>query len=383
MEDGIRRVAAEIDLAAAVSNIREIRALAGNDVKLMAVVKADGYGHGAEQIAKAVDPYVDCYAVATVLEGIKLRRKWITKPILILGYTFPEDLKAVVEYDISQTIFTEEDARMLSETAVKAGKKASVHFALDTGMSRIGFRDDAESAETVVRIAAMPGINAEGIFTHYATADEADLTKALRQRERYHHFVDVLREKGLELPYRHVANSAGIMEMPREDETMVRAGIILYGLYPSSDVHQEKLSLKPVMRYVSHVAYVKTLPAGCEISYGGTYTTTRDTRVATIPVGYADGYPRILSGKGDVLIHGHRCRILGRVCMDQMMVDVTGVPETVAGDLVTLIGRDGAEEITADELAALAGTINYEIVCGISARVPRLYDGAGISDQNR
>lgn len=367
------RVHANIDLDAVYDNVVNMKKLLKPGTKLMAIIKADGYGHGAVPVAEVLEDVADAYGVAILEEGIELRRAGIAKPILILGYT-PEPLyEPMIENDIAATIFTREMGREVSDTAVKMGKTARVHIKLDTGMSRIGFQTDEDSLADIKWIAGLPGIAVEGCFTHFARMDEADKTWANRQLKQYLDFVGRLEDEGVVIPVRHVSNSAGIIDMPEANLDMVRDGISVYGLYPSEEVQKERVILRPAMELKAYVSFVKTLPAGAQISYGGTYTTTRETRVATIPVGYADGYPRSLSGRGHVLIHGRSAPILGRVCMDQFMVDVTDVPNVVQGDEVTLVGRDGDSFISTEEVADMSYSFNYEFVCDVGKRVPRVY----------
>ena len=369
------RVHARIDLDAVIHNMEAMRAVISEHTQIMPVIKADGYGHGAVEIAEAVDalPYVSGYAVATVEEGLSLRAHDIRKPILILGYAFPDQYADMIRAGIRPTVFTREMAEELSATAGRLGLTCPIHFAVDTGMSRIGYQVTEESADEMARLALLPHIMAEGIFTHFARADEADKTSTYRQIEQFKRMLSMLEERGLHIPVRHCSNSAGIVDVPEANMDLVRAGITLYGLWPSAEVDKSRIDLQPVLSLVTHVAYVKELPAGREISYGGTYTTKRNSVIATIPVGYADGYARGLSNCGEVLIHGRRAPILGRVCMDQFMVDVTEIPDVKCQDKVTLIGRDGAERITLEELGERSGRFNYEFVCDLGKRIPRVY----------
>jgi alanine racemase len=340
---------------------------------MIGVVKADGYGHGAIPVAKTIEPYVRGYAVATVEEALNLRRHHIDKPVLILGVTHQARYQDLIDYEIRPAIFTLEQARPLSELAASQGKRAKIHLALDTGMGRIGMSPDEKGAEIAAEIAAMPGIEIEGLFSHFAKADELDKSNANLQTERYLHFVELLRARGIEIPVQHISNSAGIIDLPQAHFHLTRAGISIYGLYPSDEVDQKKVDLKPAMELKAFVTYVKTVPAGTEISYGGTFVTERETRIATVPAGYGDGYPRALSNKGFVLIHGHKAPILGRVCMDQFMVDVTNIPYVTVDTEVTLIGRDGDETITVEDLAAWSDGFHYELICDFGKRVPRVY----------
>ena len=360
----------EIDLDAISANFDAIRAKAG--VQVMAIVKADAYGHGAVQIARLLDEKCSFFGVSSIAEALELRQAGLTKPILILGYTPVEAFRLVIGQDIRPAIFRQDDAIALSKLAQKQGVTIPFHFAVDTGMSRLGFQATEDSADICADIARLPGIYAEGLFSHFATADCADLTKAKAQARRFAEFDRMLRERGVEIPLRHLDNSAGLMNFTDHYE-MVRSGIVTYGMYPSDEVDPGLLDLKPALQWRSRVTHIKMLPPGREISYGGTFVTTRRTRVATVPVGYADGYRRSLSGKFYVLIRGRRAPILGRVCMDQMLVDITDVPDVKIDDPVVLVGSDGNDVITMEEIAAAADSFNYEFVCGISRRVPRRY----------
>lgn len=369
------RVHAEIDLDALLYNMESMHRNISEQTKIMAVIKADGYGHGAVEIAEAIDhlDYLYGYAVATVEEGLSLRNHGIKKPILILGYAFPEQYEDMIRAEIRPTVFTREMAEELSVTAVRIGARCRIHFAVDTGMSRIGYQVNEAAAEEMAQLSTLPHIMVEGIFTHFARADEKDKTSAYRQLTLFSDMISMLRERGLEIPLHHCSNSAGIVELPEANMDLVRAGITLYGLWPSEEVDKSRISLKPVLSLVTHVAYVKELAAGREISYGGTYVTEEKRLIATIPVGYADGYARGLSNKGDVLIHGKRAPIRGRVCMDQFMVDVTDIPDVKSGDEVILIGQSGGECITMEEVGMISGRFNYEFVCDLGKRIPRVY----------
>ena len=360
----------EIDLDAISANFDAIRAKAG--VQVMAIVKADAYGHGAVQIARLLDSKCSFFGVSSIAEALELRQAGLTKPILILGYTPVEAFRLVLGQDIRPAIFRLDDGIALSKLAQKHGVILPFHFAVDTGMSRLGFQATEESADICAEIARLPGIVAEGLFSHFATADSADLTRAQEQARRFADFDRMLQERGVKIPLRHLDNSAGLMNFSNHYE-MVRSGIVTYGMYPSDEVDPHLLNLKPALQWRSRVTHIKMLPPGREISYGGTFVTTRKTRVATVPVGYADGYRRSLSGKFYVLIRGRRAPILGRVCMDQMMVDITDVPDVKIDDPVVLVGNDGNDVITVEEIAAASDSFNYEFVCGISRRVPRRY----------
>ena len=364
----------KIDLDAIASNMDAIREKAG--VPVMAVVKADAYGHGAVQVARLLQDKCAFFCVSSILEAMELRQAGLSTPILILGHTPADAFPTAIREGIRPTIYRMEDALALSKAAQFLELPARFHFAVDTGMSRIGFQVNEEDADICARIASLPGLFAEGLFSHFATADCADLSRAEQQAERFAEFDGMLRRRGVKVPIRHLNNSAGLMNFATPYE-MVRSGIITYGMYPSDEVDPGRLALRPALQWLSRVTHVKTLPAGREISYGGTYVTKADTVVATIPVGYADGYRRNLSGKFYVLIHGQKAPILGRICMDQMMVDVTHIPGVQVGDRVTLVGADGEETITMEQISAQADSFNYEFVCGISRRVPRLYVQGG------
>ena len=359
-----------IDLDAISDNIDAIREKAG--VPVMAVIKADAYGHGAVQVARLLKDKCAFFCVSSILEALELRDAGLTTPILILGYTPTEAFPTAILQDIRPTIYRLEDGKALSQAACFLNLTAKFHFAVDTGMSRIGFQVTEKDADICAEIAALPGIQAEGMFSHFATADCADLSRAEAQAARFAEFDNMLKARGVNIPIRHLNNSAGLMNF-RTPYEMVRSGIITYGMYPSDEVDPGLLNLRPALRWLSRVTHVKTLPAGREISYGGTYTTTKPTRVATVPVGYADGYRRSLSGRFYVLIRGKKAPILGRICMDQMMVDVTDIPDAAQGDTVVLVGSSGELNISVEEIAAQQDSFNYEFVCGISRRVPRVY----------
>ena len=363
-----------INLDAIAHNLTAVSRKAG--VPVMAVVMANGYGHGAVAIARHLEDRCAFFGVSSVSEALELRRAGIEKPILILGQISPAAYPAVIEKDIRPTVFSLEEAEILSYAAVSLGKTAPFHFALDTGMSRIGFQVTEESADLCAQIAKLPGLRAEGIFSHFATADSADLTKAKAQAARFDAFLEMLAQRGVEIPIRHLNNSAGIMNFGKHYD-MVRSGIVTYGMYPSAEVDPKLLNLRPALTWCSRVTAVKELPAGRDIGYGAAFTTTAPTRVATVACGYADGYRRSLSGKFHVLIHGEFAPILGRICMDQMMVDVTHIPHVKPDETVVLLGKQGDAQITAEELAEAAGSFNYETVCAISRRVPRYYYESG------
>ena len=369
------RTKVSISLDAIAQNFEEMHRKLPKETKMMAVIKADGYGHGALAIAKTVESYeyVWGFATATAQEAGQLREAGIHKPILVLGYTFQEDDALLVREEIRPTVFQYSTAKRLSQEAARQGKTVHIHLALDTGMARIGFPVQKESVREIQKIQKLDFLEIEGLFTHFAKAVEADLTYTAEQLRQYEQFCQWLSQEGVTVPIRHCANSAGIMCVPRAYLDLVRAGIIMYGIYPSDEVEREKLFLRPAMEWKAQIAYVKTVPAGCAVSYGGTYVTEKETKIATIPVGYADGYPRSLSNKGWILVHGQKAPILGRVCMDQFMVDVTDIPQVRQHDEVTLIGWDHQAFLSVEELARLSGRFPYEFVCDIGSRVPRVY----------
>jgi alanine racemase len=369
------RVQARVDLNAIRHNLLEVRSKLNPDTKMMVIIKADAYGHGAVALAKAIGDSgkIDAYGVAIIEEAVELREAGITKPMLILGYTPKEQYDLVVAYDVAQTVFQYEMAEALSDEAKRQGKIAKIHIKIDTGMSRIGFYDSIESINEIKRIKALPNIEIEGIFSHFACADETEKASTLKQLERYIKFVDMLEKENIHIPVKHIANSAGIIEFPQAYFNMVRCGIVTYGIYPSDMVNQEEIRLIPAMELITHVIYVKDVEAGVGISYGATYITDQKRRIATIPVGYADGYSRNLSNHGKVIIHGQYAPIVGRICMDQFMVDVSDLPEVKQGDLVTLLGREGDAFISAEELAEWSHSFAYELVCTIGKRIPRVY----------
>ncbi|MBQ8910254.1 MAG: alanine racemase [Oscillospiraceae bacterium] len=364
----------KINTDAILANYRAVCEKTG--VPVMAIIKADAYGHGAVQVAHLLEQECPFFGVSSVSEALELRQAHISQPILILGHTPPSVFHLLVGQGIRPTIFSLEDAAELNRLAAEKGITAPCHIAVDTGMSRIGFQVTEEDADICAQIAKLSNVEIEGIFSHFATADCEDLSRSHTQAALFDRFCGMLRSRGVVPKMYHLNNSAGIMNFDTHYD-IVRSGIVTYGLYPSDEVSPALLPLIPAMSWYSRVSHVKTLPAGREISYGGTYVTTAPTRIATIPVGYADGYRRSLSGKFYVLLHGKKAPILGRVCMDQMMVDVTDIPEAAVGDTVTLIGTDGDETITMEQIADAAGSFNYEFACGISRRVCRRYTSGG------
>lgn len=374
------RVCASVNLDAIVNNLKAIHDKQGEGMQIMAVVKSDGYGHGALPIARCLEQeaFIYGFATATAEEALILRRCGIAKPIMILGYTFPYAYEDMIKEDIAFTVFRKDMVKEISDLAVKLGKNAKVHVKVDTGMHRIGIRPEEDGMDFMKELLSLPGIDAEGIFTHLANADAEDKEDAYGQVKAFKAFVKDIKEvTGHEFSVRHCFNSAALMEMADDDLNVGRVGISMYGVWPSDEMKKDVLCLQPALSLHSKIVYIKTLPADCKISYGGTYITTKETRVATVPVGYGDGYPRGLSNCGYVLIRGVRCPILGRVCMDQFMVDVTHLPDVKEGEKVTLIGKDGGEEITVELLCDLYGGFRYEMICDIGKRVPKEYYLAG------
>lgn len=368
------RCYAEISLEAIGHNIREVKKRLPEGVKLLGVVKANAYGHGAVPVASYLENQVDYFATATIEEAVELRENGISAPILILGYVSPSQYGDLVEYDITQTIDSYAQALALEKEAARQNRKAKAHLAVDTGMTRIGFQVTEHDADEAAKIADLPHIELEGMFTHFSCADQKDKTYCSMQMEKYDKMTALLAERGVTIPLRHICNSAGIMEFDDHRFEMVRSGIITYGIYPSEEVKKERLDLIPALSWKSHVIHVKEVGPGIGVSYGATYVTEKPmTRIATVSAGYADGYPRALSNQGCVLIHGKKAPIIGRICMDQMMVDVTDIPDVQVEDVVTLVGTDGDETITIEEIANPAARFDYEMLCDISSRVTRVY----------
>lgn len=370
--DNTRPTWAEINLAAVKHNLDQIRRVVG-PARIMAVVKANAYGHGILEISRLCQQEkVDFFGVATIEEALLLRESGITVPILVLGSVPVNSLRLLVTNDIRATVFSESLAIELSRVAQELSRSAYVHIKVDTGMGRLGIIPGDTALQTVKAIYDLPGIVTEGIFTHFAAADTAEVDYSLQQLERFKAFLDKLEQSSIKIPIRHCANSAAIMQFPPSHMDMVRAGILLYGLYPSEEVRKEVISVIPAMTLKSRVSYIKTVPAGDTLSYGRTYCCSQNTRVATVPIGYADGYSRSLSNKVQAVIKGKLVWQIGTICMDQCLFDVTQVDDVQEGDEVILFGRP-EQGVTADDLANLSGTINYEVVCAISARVPRTY----------
>lgn len=375
-----KRVFAAIHLDAVKNNIEQMEKKISDKTGILCVIKTDGYGHGAVPVASVLESE-DCvagFAVATAEEAIELRDADINKPVLVLGYTFPQDYDELIYRNVRMTVFRRDTLKKLSEAVERLNGsgiacKALVHIKVDTGMGRIGIMPDEEGLTFVEEAMSCKGIEVEGIFTHFARADETDKTSAVEQFEKFTEFVNrVEKTCGKVIPYKHCANSAAILELPQANMDLVRAGIAMYGLWPSDEVKRE-IALQPALSLHSHIVYCKEVPPGTPISYGGTYVTDKITRVATVPVGYGDGYPRALSNIGHVLVCGKKAPILGRICMDQFMVDVSDIPEAAEGSLVTLIGKDGKEEITMEQLGDLSGRFNYELSCDLGKRIPRVY----------
>lgn len=369
------RVYARIDLDAIAYNMEQMKLRIDGHTQIMAVIKTDAYGHGAVQVAQMLEKYdyIWGFAVATLDEAVVLRVEGIQKPILVLGCIFPDQYMQMLENDIRMNVYTEDMAKEISNMARREGKTAYLHIKLDTGMGRLGFSITEESVEAIARISKLSHVKMEGVFTHFAKADEKDKTFTKKQIQEFEYMTKTLREKGVTFAYEHCANSAAIIDVPEAKFDIVRAGISTFGLYPSEEVDKEAVHLKPALALKSHVAFVKEIEPGTPVSYGGTFVAEQKMRIATIPVGYGDGYPRALSGVGYVLIRGKKAPILGRICMDQFMVDVTQIEGASFGDKVTLIGRDGNEHISVEMLGELSGRFNYEFICDLGKRIPRVY----------
>ncbi|MCP4345082.1 MAG: alanine racemase [Desulfobacterales bacterium] len=369
---------AEIDLKAIAHNILELRRITNPGARLMAVVKANAYGHGAGKVAdQALKNGADMLGVARLNEGIRLRKEGIEAPVLIFGYTPPSLADKLVEFNLCQTVWSCETARVLSDIALSLGRKIRVHLKTDTGMGRLGLVTTADGEQAALRevesIARLHGLELEGIFTHFASSDSSDKSYTKKQFERFMEFLDKLCQTGPDIPIKHAANSAAIIDMPETHLDMVRAGISLYGLYPSDEVDKSRISLKPAMEFKAKVIHLKKVPAGFNVSYGSTFQTEKPTTIATIPAGYADGLNRMLSSRGHMLVCGSKAPVVGRVCMDLTMLDVGHIPDVHIEDEVVIFGSQGNSSLTVDEIASALNTINYEIVSTITDRVPRLY----------
>lgn len=369
------RVYAGINLSAVLHNLEEMHKNIDRNTQIVAVIKTDGYGHGALPIARAIEhvPYLWGYAVATADEAMALIDDGRKKPILILGISFAEQFDAIIRNDIRPCVCDFDTAKKLSEIAVAKNKICHIHIKIDTGMSRIGFQVNEETANIIADIAKLPNLDIEGLFTHFANADELDKEPTFLQMELFDQMSQMLTERGVVIPIKHCSNSAGIVDIPAANMNMVRAGIILYGLWPSDEVNKRSMDLQPVMSLKSHISYIKDLEEGRKVSYGGTYVTPCTKRIATVPVGYGDGYARSLSNKGYVLVRGQKAPICGRICMDQFMIDVSHIDGVKVGDAVTLLGQDGQHRITMEELGDLSERFNYEFACLLTPRVPRVY----------
>ena len=375
MRKGYERVRADISLDAILANMESMKRNLKEGVQITAVLKTNAYGHGAVEIAKVLEPldYVWGYAVAAFEEAVELREAVLRKPVRLLCYVFPYCYQELAKMNIRPAVFREDMLEQLSAAAKAAGKKIKIHIAVDTGMSRIGIFPDETGLDFVKKALETEGLQVEGMFTHFARADEADRSFTEEQLEKFVWLTEAVKERlGYEIPIRHCSNSAGIIEYPHANMTMVRAGITLYGLWPSDEVRKDIVPLEPVMSLRSHIIYIKEISAGTPVSYGGTWAPDHTVRLATVPVGYGDGWPRSLSNKGYVLIRGQKAPIRGRVCMDQFMVEVTDIPDAAEGDEVTLIGRDGDAYISMEEVGDLSGRFNYELACDINPRVPRV-----------
>lgn len=369
------RVWKEIKLDAVKNNVKNIRGLLKDGVRLLAVIKADAYGHGAVEVAQSLlfDGGADYFGVATYGEAEQLRRAGINTPVLILGAVFGDEYAELVKDDITLTVFDFDTAKKLSDTAKKLGKTAKIHIKIDTGMARIGFLPSEDAVEEIIKISKLDGIEIEGMFSHFAKADEADKMPTRVQFEKFMFIKNELLKRGIKIPICHICNSAGIIDFPEYHLDMVRSGIITYGCYPSDFVNKDALKLESAMSFKSRVVHIKTVEKGTSVSYGGTFTAKEKMKIATVSAGYADGYNRLLSNKADVIINGVRCRVLGRVCMDQLMVDATHLKNINLGDEVILFGKSGNNKVTVEETAEIMGTINYEVMCGLSRRVPGVY----------
>ncbi len=368
------RVLAFIDLDAIIYNIKNIRARTHEGTGIIGMIKADAYGHGAVEVSKAIlENGADWLAVAVVDEGINLRKNDINAPVLILGYTPELRFDDVINNGFIQTVYSYDFAKKLSDAAVRLNKTAIVHIKIDTGMGRIGYRVNKENADEIIKISKLPSIEVNGMFTHFSTADEADKAYTLGQYERFMKMDEMLKERGLAVKVKHASNSAAIIDFDNMMLDMVRPGIILYGSYPSDEVNKDNLSIKPAMSVKTHISFVKKVNPGDYISYGRKYQAPTERIIATVPVGYADGFIRAYSNGGRVLVNGCYAPIVGRICMDQFMIDVTDIPEVKMNDEVVLMGKQGDKEITAEDIAAVLNTISYEVYCTLSKRVPRRY----------
>ncbi|MBQ7295710.1 MAG: alanine racemase [Clostridia bacterium] len=366
------RCVAKINLSAISHNLFEIKKCLSDGVKMLAVIKADSYGHGSVPVSKTIEDHIDYFGVTSIDEAIEVRREGITKPVLALSYIPPRRFSDVVDNDITATVYDLGDAELLSKAAAEKGKTASVHIAVDTGMGRIGLTPDKKGADTAKKIAQLKNIFVEGVFSHYACADSADKSDAALQTALFDKFIDLLSERGVNPPIKHICNSAGTISLSKQYD-MCRVGVLLYGLYPSDEVDKSKLNLIPAMEIISHVVHVKTVPAGYKIGYGHIYEAPSERVIATVSIGYADGYSRSCTGKGYVLIKGKKAPVVGKVCMDQIMVDVTDIDGVRVGERAVIMGVSNSSTITAEELGEMSNSFNYEVICNFTKRVARLY----------
>lgn len=369
---------AEINLDSLRHNIKAIREIVPAKSMIMAVVKANAYGHGSVESSRVfLENGSDSLAVATLPEAIELRRAGITAPVLILGYTSPEQVESILRWSITPTVYTVEYAEILSSAAERISVTADIHIKIDSGLGRIGFQPNERSLGTISEIKRMSAINIEGVFTHFALADSKDKRYTVKQFNLFENFLDRLTDQGISIPIKHASNSAAIMDFPEYSLDLVRPGCILYGIYPSGDAQREKLKLKPVMVFKTRITHVKTVPPGTGISYGLTYTTKSESIIGSLSVGYADGYSRALSNKAEVWVGGGRSPVVGRVCMDQTMVELTNVQSSVRGTTVTLFGDGLSGEPRVEDVARWMGSIPEEVVSSVSRRVPRIYTREG------
>ncbi len=366
------RCVAKINLSAIEHNLFEVKKCLSEGVKILAVIKADSYGHGSVPVSKTIENHIDYFGVTSIDEAIEVRLDGINKPVLALSYIPPRRFYDVVNYDITATIYNYDDAVLLSDAAAEKGKTAKIHIAVDTGMGRIGLSPDTDGADTAEKISKLPNIFIEGVFSHYACADSADKSDCLLQTALFDKFIDLLSQRGIDPPIKHICNSAGTVALSKQYD-MCRVGVLLYGLFPSEEVSGEKMKLIPAMEIISHVVHVKKVPKGYKIGYGHIYEAPDERVIATVSIGYADGYNRSNTGKGYVLIKGEKAPVVGKVCMDQIMVDVTDIEGVNVGERAVIMGVSGHSEITAEELGEMSCSFNYEVICNFTKRVARLY----------
>lgn len=366
------RCVAKINLSAIEHNLFEVKKCLNPGVKLLAVIKADSYGHGSVPVSKLIEEHIDYFGVTSIDEAIEVRAEGISKPVLALSYIPPRRFADVIVNDITATIYDYDDAVLLSESATSKGKTAKIHIAVDTGMGRIGVTPDIKGADLAKKISLLPGIEIEGVFSHYACADSADKSDAALQTALFDKFIDLLADRGINPPIKHICNSAGTVEFSKQYD-MCRVGVLLYGLYPSEEVNKTKLNLQPAMEIISHVVHVKTVPAGYKIGYGHIYEAPSERVIATVSIGYADGYSRSCTGQGYVLIKGKKATVVGKVCMDQIMVDVSDIEDVRVGERAVIMGVSNRSSITAEELGEMSNSFNYEVICNFTKRVARLY----------